>query len=549
MGYPLSCHRPQRDPGARYPKGRKRLKERPASHVGSQLGHQVNINTATEEELMTLPGINRLLAHNIVLYRDKIGGFRKIEDVALVTGVGAARLQQMRPEVCVGAVETLQAGPEVGVRAAGPQQTRPEVDVGATKPQQGKPEVGVSQRGLSRSVENLSSYDLLSCATLNINLASEKQLTTLLGVSKDLAHRIVLHRPYRHANDLLRVTGDDAFSLTPINSRLSAALPKATLSAQRASALPFCSLQDLSLKTGIRPRTPSLDALHSTFTDCLDGRRVIRVATWNLQRLNLDKVNNPGVREVICMTLLEQGIKLLAIQEVLHEDALDKLCSEFEKPTIAALQEWKTDRGSWKYVVLENPEGQEEKEMERVAFLWDSSTGLELNEADTLEMLPEQNNGHQPYNQPVLGYFKIGELPLNLVNIHLKANQLSGVQASSSNKALDLDILRPHLTEQKQLIILGHFGLQPDATEFNLLRENHFQHCVPSDTFTNISSKNKTGDDCQDNIWWNQPAQGAYTGRWGVIRQGLSSPWIPDGWKWGGIVSQHCPVWIEFFVD
>lgn len=45
--------------------------------------------------------------------------------------------------------------------------------------------------------------------------------------------------------------------------------------------------------------------------------------------------------------------------------------------------------------------------MERVAFLWDSSTGLELNEADTLEVLPEQNNGHQPYNQPVLGYFKV----------------------------------------------------------------------------------------------------------------------------------------------
>ena len=24
---------------------------------------------------------------------------------------------------------------------------------------------------------------------------------------------------------------------------------------------------------------------------------------------------------------------------------------------------------------------------------------------------------------------------------------------------------------------------------------------------------------------------------------------IPDGWKWGGVVSDHCPVWGEFYCD
>ncbi|XP_051884330.1 endonuclease/exonuclease/phosphatase family domain-containing protein 1-like [Pristis pectinata] len=545
MGYPLSCHRPQRDL-----KGRKRQKGQPAIPPDSRPSDQVNINTATEEELMTLPGMNRTLAHNMVLYRNRIGGFRKIEDLALVTGVGATRLQQMRPEICVGDTGPLQSGTEVGVGATGPQ-ARPEVGVGATGPQ-ARPEIGLGNRGRSRSMDNL---DLLSCTKLNINLASEKQLTTLLGVSEEMARRIVHHRPYRRADDLLRVTGHHAFSLTPISSRLSAALPRpastttTTTTPQPCIPLPsFCSLQDLSLNPGLRPRTPLLFAPHAAFTGCFGGRKVIRVGTWNLQGLNLDKVNNPGVREVICMTLLEHGIKLLAIQEVLHEDALDKVCLEFEKPTITALQEWKDSRGCWKYVVLENPPGQEEKEIERVAFLWDSSAGLELNQAVSLEVLLEQNNGNQPYNQPVLACFKMGELPLNLINVHLRANQTLGVTTGTGNKALDMDTLRPHLTEQKQLIILGHFGLQPDATEFNLLRDHHFQHCVPSDTFTNIS-KDKNGDVSRDNIWWNQPAQAAYTGRWGVIRQGLSNPWIPDGWKWGGNVSQHCPVWIEFFID
>ena len=37
---------------------------------------QLNINTATEEELMTLSGINRTTAHNIVEHRRQIGAFK-----------------------------------------------------------------------------------------------------------------------------------------------------------------------------------------------------------------------------------------------------------------------------------------------------------------------------------------------------------------------------------------------------------------------------------------------------------------------------------------
>ncbi|XP_069757144.1 endonuclease/exonuclease/phosphatase family domain-containing protein 1-like isoform X2 [Narcine bancroftii] len=528
MGYPLSRHRPQRDSEGWNLKGRKRQKEQLASSPDIQAGNLVNINTAAEEELMTLPGINRVLAHNMVLHRNKIGGFRKIEDVALVTGVGATKLQQMKSEICVGESDNF-----------------PSVDKCSDSVDNRSP----SMDNRSYSVDNLSHIDLLSCTTLNINLASEKQLMAMLGVSKDLARRIIRHRPYRCADDLVRVTGHHAFSLTPINSKLSAALPRPSFRLQQSNVPSFCSLQDLSLNPGLRPRTPSLHTLQAPFTGSFGGRRVIRVGTWNLQGLGLDKINNPGVREVICVTLLEQGIKLLAIQEVLNEDALDQLCLEFEKPTVTSLQEWKADRGIWKYVILESPSGQEEKDIERVAFLWDSSTGLKLNQAVNLEVLLEQDNTYQPYHQPVLAYFKMGELPLNLINIHLKANHSSGVPTGISNRHLDMAALQPHLTEQKQFIILGHFGLQPDASEFNILRKSHFQHCVPSDTFTNISSRSQNGDVCQDNIWFNRMSQAAYTGRWGVIRQGLSSPWIPDGWKWGGVVSQHCPVWIELFVD
>lgn len=61
----------------------------------------INVNTATEEELMTLPGVNRMTARNIVEYRQVIGRFNKVEDLALVSGIGADKLNLIRPEICV----------------------------------------------------------------------------------------------------------------------------------------------------------------------------------------------------------------------------------------------------------------------------------------------------------------------------------------------------------------------------------------------------------------------------------------------------------------
>lgn len=34
-----------------------------------------------------------------------------------------------------------------------------------------------------------------------------------------------------------------------------------------------------------------------------------------------------------------------------------------------------------------------------------------------------------------------------------------------------------------------------------------------------------------------------------VVREGLTNPWIPDNWSWGGVASDHCPVVAEFYID
>lgn len=63
----------------------------------------ININTASQQELESLPGIGPTLASRIIDYRLAYGSFATIEAVQEVTGIGPARYEQIKDLITVDA--------------------------------------------------------------------------------------------------------------------------------------------------------------------------------------------------------------------------------------------------------------------------------------------------------------------------------------------------------------------------------------------------------------------------------------------------------------
>ena len=62
---------------------------------------QVNINTATVEELDGLPGIGEHMAQRIIEYRQKNGPFKRLEDLMGVRGIGEKNFLKLKPMITI----------------------------------------------------------------------------------------------------------------------------------------------------------------------------------------------------------------------------------------------------------------------------------------------------------------------------------------------------------------------------------------------------------------------------------------------------------------
>lgn len=133
----------------------------------------VNVNSATQGELETLPGIGPSKASAILEYRAANGPFTSLADLDNVPGIGPATLQNIAASV--------EFGEEGEAAASGREHTEPSVE--APK----------------------------STGGVNINSASASQLESLPGIGPAKASAILADRdengPFGSCQDLTRVNG------------------------------------------------------------------------------------------------------------------------------------------------------------------------------------------------------------------------------------------------------------------------------------------------------------------------------------------------------
>lgn len=73
----------------------------PSGPAAKQPGEPLNLNTATVEELDSLPGVGPVTAAAIVAWRDSHGKFTRVDQLGDVDGIGPARLEKLRALVRV----------------------------------------------------------------------------------------------------------------------------------------------------------------------------------------------------------------------------------------------------------------------------------------------------------------------------------------------------------------------------------------------------------------------------------------------------------------
>ncbi|KAK2726039.1 hypothetical protein QYM36_000483 [Artemia franciscana] len=346
----------------------------------------LDINTASVEEFMTLPGITRQIAEAIVAHRKNIGTFRRPEDIALVSGVGAAMFHAFRSDICV------------------------------------KP-------GLRRNSTDRSS--LRSSRSLNVNKASIFELMTVPGMTQEMAAAIVHRREekgsFRSLQDLKRVrsinfrfmlafmpylTVEDGGSISEeLTSNGLSKCASSTSSMQNSERFGSVEggIQVITQKEQIQALVLALEQVEaSTLLPAGEpiAESFFRLGSWNLDGFCCDKISNPGVIDVVCRTILRNSFSLMMLQGILEEDAVSKLCCELNK------RRRSHNSAVWDYLY--------------------SSTSLAiiyLNGCAVLEdIIP--SNGHPACLKVQLVKFKVLGESLVLINCHFESKEVLNLSSS-----------------------------------------------------------------------------------------------------------------------
>lgn len=67
-----------------------------SAQISDNIAEKVNINTATKEQLIALPGIGEVTAQRIIDYRNEYGRFATIDEIKNVKGIGEVKFEKIK---------------------------------------------------------------------------------------------------------------------------------------------------------------------------------------------------------------------------------------------------------------------------------------------------------------------------------------------------------------------------------------------------------------------------------------------------------------------
>jgi competence protein ComEA len=174
---------------------------RPATlEADDLLCHSLDLNQADRVQLLQLPGLGEALAQRIEEYRVEHHGFRTVDELRQVRGIGPKLLEKLRPHVYV------EMPPSDEEDERGRKAERP---VAKKKEQEDKPFVVTKKEPLTERID--------------VNHATPAELRRLPGIGPTLSQRIIETRedkPFRSVEDLRRVRGIGVKTLERLRSHV-----------------------------------------------------------------------------------------------------------------------------------------------------------------------------------------------------------------------------------------------------------------------------------------------------------------------------------------
>lgn len=134
----------------------------------STIVYPIDINSCSEEELMSLPSIGPIIAQRIIYYRTEYGGFYATDELMQVSGIGQKTYDKIKPYIYA---DTSLLPPKT--------ETSAETTL---------PETTKETRATTTEIVIITTQEIY---IVNLNTATYSQLMTLPGMTSDIAYRII----------------------------------------------------------------------------------------------------------------------------------------------------------------------------------------------------------------------------------------------------------------------------------------------------------------------------------------------------------------------